>query len=92
MGTMRLSAWIKKREDSGWFLDVSDVPTQQEFKQILQNVYSADYSEKAKKDFFEGADPWLIAKAKVMGATLYARSFRCKRQEKGSDSKCLPAV
>jgi len=69
-GNDELCTWVKEREGSGWFLDVSDLPTQQEFKQILQNVYSADYSEKAKKDFFEGADPWLIAKAKVMGATV----------------------
>jgi hypothetical protein len=69
-GNDELSTWSKERSHTGWFLDISDASTQHEFMQILARVTEADYSDYAKDDFFRGADPWLIAKAKVIGATV----------------------
>lgn len=65
-----LAEWIKRRRDSGFFLEVNDSATQQCYIDIVTRVQAADYTEAAKSDFFKGADPWLIAKAKVLNASV----------------------
>lgn len=69
-GNDELAAWIKDRKDSGWFLAVDDVPTQQYLAEIAVWVMEQPYKESAKPEFLGGGDPWLIAKAKTIGATV----------------------
>jgi hypothetical protein len=69
-GNDELAVWIKPRKDDGRFLDVSDIPTQQAFRSIAAAVQAGAFQEPAKANFLSKADPWLIAKAKVIGATV----------------------
>ena len=69
-GNDELAAWIKERKESGWFLPVDDVETQQNLALIAAWVMTQPFKEAAKPDFLSGGDPWLIAKAKTMGATV----------------------
>jgi hypothetical protein len=69
-GKDELSAWVEDRKDSGWFLSVDDADTQKILSQIGLWVMAEPFKEAAKSDFLSGSDPWLIAKAKVIGATV----------------------
>lgn len=69
-GNDELATWIKDRKDSGWFLPVDDIETQQNLAKIASWVMSKPFKEAAKAEFLGGGDPWLIAKAKVLGATV----------------------
>jgi len=64
-----LALWIKERKDSSFFTAIDDEETQIEFAQIAQYVVNNFSQEEANK-FLSVADPWLIAKAKVLGATI----------------------
>ena len=64
------AAWVKERKDSGWFLPVDDVETQQNLAQIAAWVIAQPFKEAAKPEFLGSGDPWLIAKAKAIGATV----------------------
>jgi len=69
-GNEELSEWIDDRKDTGWFLPVDDVATQQAFTELAQWVMNQDFKEEAKQEFLAGADPWLIAKARIIDATV----------------------
>jgi hypothetical protein len=69
-GNDDLAVWIKDRKGDGRFLDVSDTPTQLVFRDIAAAVHRGPYQIPAKAHFLAKADPWLVAKAKVMGATV----------------------
>ncbi|PIX95638.1 MAG: DUF4411 domain-containing protein [Hydrogenophilales bacterium CG_4_10_14_3_um_filter_63_21] len=69
-GNDELAVWIKERKDAGWFLPVDDVETQQHLAQIAAWVMAQPFKEAAKPEFLSGGDPWLIAKAKTLGATV----------------------
>jgi predicted nucleic acid-binding protein len=69
-GNDDLATWIKKRNNSDWFLAVDDIKTQQNLQQIAGWVMSQAFRDVAKADFLSGGDPWLIAKAMSMGATV----------------------
>ncbi|WP_321870910.1 DUF4411 family protein [Paraburkholderia tropica] len=63
-----LAQWIEARRGTGWFIDVSDAATQASFAEVVQHVESvARYTRPNKNLFLNGADPWLIAKAKTIG-------------------------
>lgn len=64
-----LANWIKARKDSSFFIPFDDEETQKEFTKIAQYVVNNFSTEQANK-FLDVADPWLIAKAKVLGATI----------------------
>jgi len=67
-GNDDLSDWVKARKTSEWWLDVSDQDTQEAYGEIIAWVMShQDFTQAAKDEFLAGADPWLIAKAKVLG-------------------------
>jgi hypothetical protein len=67
----QLAEWIEARRNSGWFLDISDHATQTAFAEVVQHVESvARYSRPNKNVFLDGADPWLIAKARTMDWTV----------------------
>lgn len=64
-----LAHWIKDRKDSSFVVTVDDENTQKEFAKIAQYVVS-NFSQAEANKFLSVADPWLIAKAKVMEATI----------------------
>jgi len=64
-----LSEWVKARKSH--FVDVSDDATQNRFSEIAEYAAGiAGVAPASLGDFLQGADPWLIAKAKVLGATV----------------------
>jgi hypothetical protein len=64
-----LAQWIKERKDSSFFTSVDDEETQKEFAKIAQYV-AENFSQEETNKFLSVADPWLVAKAKVLGATI----------------------
>jgi len=64
-----LSTWIKDRKDEEFFISIDDEETQKEFMEIA-NYVSINFSQEEANRFLSVADPWLIAKAKVMKAKL----------------------
>lgn len=65
-----LATWIKRRKGDGRFLGITDSQTQMTFAQIATAVHKGPWREAAKANFLAKADPWLVAKAKVVGATV----------------------
>lgn len=64
-----LSVWVKDRPEH--FVSVDDASTQEIFSEIAEHVYSMPLaSEPNIANFLAGADPWLIAKAKTLNATV----------------------
>ena len=71
-GNDELSTWAKTQKENSFFIETSDVETQMIFIEIV-NYVNEQYSEKEAKKFLDVADPWLIAKSKVMGAILVTK-------------------
>lgn len=69
-GNDDLAEWAKARQDAAWFLKVDDIDTQKIFAAIATDIAGSAYSAPAQNKFLAGADPWLIAKAKILGATV----------------------
>jgi Domain of unknown function (DUF4411) len=67
-GTDDLAKWAEARKASSWFLGVDDTSTQNVFANIANHVTSQSYKQPGIAKFLGGADPWLIAKAKILGA------------------------
>lgn len=67
-GNDEFAQWAKDR--SQHFIENDDQATQAEFMNILQFVMAGDYNQKNRDDFLAKADPWIIAKAKTIGATV----------------------
>jgi hypothetical protein len=65
-----LAKWTKARKDYPWFLKVDDEDTQFAFAAVAAHVSKGQYTAAAQAKFLAGADPWLIAKAMVLGATV----------------------
>ncbi len=64
-----LSEWVKNRQH--YFAEADDEKTQEVFTEIVEFVMEHfEYSEPYRSNFLAVADPWLIAKAKTMGATV----------------------
>lgn len=76
-----LTDWAKHRESH--FLAVDDAATQQCCADIANYVQSVpSYAEPNRNLFLSGADPWLIAKANVLDATVVTHEILV-----GPDSK-----
>ena len=69
-GNDELAQWAK--DQAPLFLDESDQATQAAFADVAQHVANAAPQMKAgaMDEFLSGADPWLIAKAITMNATV----------------------
>ena len=70
-GSDELSKWIKERKDSNLFKEPNN-EIQNIFTQIANYVvenYASQYSEV----FLSGADPWVIAHAKIYESTVVTR-------------------
>lgn len=69
-GDDSLADWIKERKEQIPFLELDDEATQLKFAEIANYVNSNGFGQTHIDRFLTGADPWLIAKASVLGATL----------------------
>lgn len=67
-GNDELKSWIKTL--SNCFLHVDDKQTQKFYEDIINYVMKSNYKDSAKNDFIQIADPWIIAKAKAIEATV----------------------
>jgi len=78
-----LSNWAKKRKESDWWLDDTDQATQSLYAEIVIWVMSQNFTQAAKDKFLNEADPWLIAKARVLGAKVVTHEgFDLNRRNK----------
>jgi hypothetical protein len=92
-GNDDLAEWIKDRREDGRFLDVSDTPTQEAFRELAAAVQNGSYHAAAKANFLAKADPWLIAKARVTGAVVVTHEkASADAKKKNSNSKYLQIV
>ena len=69
-GNDELATWAK--DNPGLFIGIDDVETQECFAKVANHVMEKSSLMKvgAAEEFLSGADPWLIAKAMVTGATV----------------------
>lgn len=75
-GNDELKDWVEVRKHEAWFLKEDDAPTQANLARIAQAVQAGPYSAAAKVDFLRGADPWLVAKARTLGASVVTMEVR----------------
>ena len=67
-GNDDLAEWVRERP--GHFISNDDEDTQGVFTDIVQSVMDGDYNAGHRDNFLAKADPWIIAKAKTLGATV----------------------
>ena len=67
-GNDELAEWAKARPEH--FVDYDDTETQTVFSEIVQSIVAGDYNAGNCDNFLAKADPWIIAKAKTLGATV----------------------
>lgn len=67
-GNDDLAEWVKAR--AAQFMSNDDDATQNVFSEIVHFVMSRDFNLANRDQFLAKADPWLIAKAKTIGATV----------------------
>lgn len=67
-GNDDLAGWAKSR--SGHFIKHDDEVTQDAFSEIVNYVMTQNFDPGNRDTFLAKGDPWLIAKAKTLGATL----------------------
>ncbi len=75
-GNDTLADWIQEKEDTANFLSCDDEETQLKYIEIVNYVNSNGFGQANIERFLAGADPWLIAKASVMGATLVTHEVK----------------
>lgn len=67
-GKDELAAWARQRPEH--FISNDDERTQLLFADIVQFVMEGDYNAGNRDNFLAKADPWIIAKAKAIGASV----------------------
>lgn len=67
-GNDELANWVRERPDH--FIRNDDALTQTLFTEIVQFVMEGDYNPGNRDNFLAKADPWIIAKAKAIGASV----------------------
>lgn len=67
-GNDELARWVKERADH--FVTHDDDQTQMVASEIAQHLMEGDYQPASRDSFLAKADLWIIAKAKVEGATV----------------------
>lgn len=73
-GNDELAQWAKDRPHH--FISNDDQPTQQVFIGIVQRLMAGDYNAGSRDNFMAKADPWIIAKASVLGAAVVSHESR----------------
>ena len=70
-GDDELAEWVKSLDSDRWFLKCTDEATQHCYAEMANVIMSnTQHLPYAKEDFLSKADLWLIAKAKMIGATV----------------------
>lgn len=67
-GDDELADWVRDRPQH--FISNDDESTQGIFAEIVQSIMHTDYNPGQRDSFLAKADPWIIAKAKDIGATV----------------------
>lgn len=67
-GNDELAQWAKARPEH--FIKNDDAETQSVLTKIVQVIVVGDYNTGNRDNFLAKADPWIIAKAKTIGATV----------------------
>jgi hypothetical protein len=67
-GNDELAEWARARPQH--FIKNDDADTQSILTEIVQAVVAGDYNPANRDNFLAKADPWIIAKAKTIGATV----------------------
>jgi hypothetical protein len=67
-GNDELAIWATRRP--GHFIAHDDEPTQEVFTELVNFVMARHFDAAPRDEFLAKGDPWLIAKAKVLGATV----------------------
>jgi hypothetical protein len=62
--------WLAAREPSGFFLDISDPDIQARYQELAAWVIAQPFGPQHVARFLDGADLWIIAAARVHGATV----------------------
>lgn len=73
-GNDQLAEWVRERPDH--FIENDDGETQNMFGLIVEAVMAGDYNPGNRDQFLAKGDPWIIAKAKVLGATVVTHESR----------------
>lgn len=63
---LELVEWVVEQEAKGFFIDVSYPEIQTQFQRIAKWVMSQKFKPEHQAKFLNGADPWIIAAAKVL--------------------------
>lgn len=61
-----LVEWVEEQEAKGFFIDVSSPEIQIQFRKIAAWVMAQNFKPEHQAKFLNGADPWIIAAAKVL--------------------------
>jgi hypothetical protein len=62
--------WVDELAKDGLFLDVSDSEIQTSFAEVADWVVRNPFGPEHIAKFLDGADPWIIAAGRVLGATV----------------------
>ncbi|MDP2830218.1 MAG: DUF4411 family protein [Sulfuricellaceae bacterium] len=92
-GNDELKTWAASHKPL--FLPVSDEETQVAFAEIAAHAVdlAAEMKPGALEEFLGGADPWLIAKARVQGSVVVTHEqFNPQRQKENPDSQRMQTV
>ncbi len=73
-GNDALVNWVKDRPDH--FIQNDDDATQAAFTEIIAFVTTGDFNLGNRDNFLAGADPWIIAKASTINATVVTHESR----------------
>lgn len=69
-----LANWVKIRDSH--FIPNNDEDTQNAFAQVAATIMQGNYNLANRDNFMAKADPWLIAKAMTLGATVVSQENR----------------
>lgn len=76
-----LSDWVKKRKHQ--FFDVYDDKTQEQYSEIVNYIMTLkNMNQGDVQKFLAKADPWLIAKAKVLNAVVVTQEVAVEQNSK----------
>ena len=73
-GNDELREWCRSHRDH--FIESNDLDTQAEYHEVVNFVMAGKYNSGNRDGFLSGADPWLIAKSKSIGAVLVTHEAR----------------
>lgn len=79
-GNDELVQWVKDRPKH--LLPCDDADTQLVLADITNDLMQGDYNPQNRDAFLGSADPWIIAKAKVLGAVVVSHESRITQQGK----------